>query len=284
MTRSSGGSRRRQGRSIRRPRRQVAILTLVLAGAVHGALGAQVGAPGYHALQLDCGRFRQEIRSSITLEAGGSRTREATGRDGILALRAASADSGILLTAWFDTLSVWRSGSGERIEPSTDGVVGGRFRGLLTPTGVFTSTDRPFVPDDVAQVADVGDALERLLPRLPTAPLERGESVKGDGGLVLTRLTDGAALDRVTDRYRLTTRFEGEDVRLLSDSIQVTAHRTETETGVFDWVRDLGVVRWERQIMIDVSVPAGGVVKRAFRTRIEQQALTERLEGSCSAP
>jgi hypothetical protein len=44
------------------------------------------------------------------------------------------------------------------------------------------------------------------------------------------------------------------------------------------------VVRWERQVTIDVSVPAGGVVKRAFRTRIEQQATTTRLEGSCAAP
>jgi hypothetical protein len=108
--------------------------------------------------------------------------------------------------------------------------------------------------------------------------------VKEDAGLVLTRLADGAVLGRVTERYRLTARFEGDDVRQLPDSTQVTAHRTETETGVFDWVGELGVVRWERQITIDVSVPAGGAVKRAFRTRIEQQALTERLGGGLSAP
>ena len=284
MTRIAGGSRRGRGRSTFSRRRQAAGLALAVACVSPWTLKAQVSAPAYHALQLDCGRFRQEFRSSITLESGGRRTRETTGRDGILVLRAASSDSGTVLTAWFDTLSVWRSGNGERIEPSTDGVIGGRFRGLLTSAGVFTSTDRPFVPDDVAQVANVGDALERLLPRLPAVPLERGESVKDGEGLVITRLADGTILGQVTERYRLTTRFEGEAVRQLDDSTQVTAHRTDTETGVFDWAPELGVVRWERQITIDVSVPAGGVVKQTFRTRIEQQALTARLEGSCSAP
>ena len=285
MMRGLGGSCRGQGRFTRRPRWQVAAaMALILAAVPPSVLGAQAAAPGYHALQLDCGRFRQEIRSSILLEGGGTRTRETTGRDGILALRADPSDGGIALLAWFDTLTVWRAGSGERLEPSTDGVIGGRFRGLLTPSGVFTSTDRPFVPDDVAQVTDVGDALERLLPRLPPAALERGQSSKDDQGLFITRLTDGAVAGRITERYRLTTRFEGQDVRVLPDSTQVTARRSETETGVYDWVPELGVVRWERQITIDVSVPAGGVVKSAFRTRIEQQAVTSRLEESCPSP
>ena len=285
MKRGSGGSGRSQQRSTCRLRQQVAALALVVASAPPGIAGAQAsGAPGYHAQQLDCGRFRQEIRSTITLEGGGARTRETTGRDGILTLRAAPSDSGLALVAWFDTLAVWRAGGGERMEPSADGVIGGRFRGLLTPAGSFTSTDRPFVPDEVAQVSDVGDALERLLPRLPPVPLKAGESAKDDEGLVITRLSDGAASGRVAERYRLTTRFEGDDLRLLPDSTQVTAHRRETETGVFDWVPELGVVRWERQVTIDVTVAAGGVVKRAFRTRIEQQAVTARLEGSCPAP
>jgi hypothetical protein len=262
----------------------VALGLLILAGEAPSRLSAQASTPRYSALQLDCGRFRQEIRSAILLEGGGSRSRETTWREGELTVRAAPSDDGIALVAWFDTLTVWREGSGQRLIPETDGVIGGRFRGLLSPAGVFTSSDRPFVPDEVAQVADVGDALERLLPRLPPVPLERGQSSKDDDGLVITRLADGSAVGRVTQRFRLTTRFEGDDVRLLPDSTPVTAHRSETETGVYDWLAELGVVRWERQVTIDVSVPAGGVVKSAFRTRIEQQATTTRLEVSCSAP
>jgi len=262
----------------------VALALLIVAWPPAIRLGAQASTPRYQALQLDCGRFRQEIRSAILLEGGGSRGRETTWREGELTLRATPNDSGIALVAWFDTLTVWREGSGQRLTPETDGVIGGRFRGQLTSAGLFTSTDRPFVPDEVAQVTDVGDALERLLPRLPPTPLEPGQSSRDDDGLVITRLADGSVFGRVTHRFRLTTRFEGDDLRLLPDSTPVTARRSETETGVYDWLSELGVVRWERQVTIDVSVPAGGVVKSAFRTRIEQLATTTRLEGSCSAP
>jgi len=285
MKKGFRGACRCQGRSTRWPSLQVVALgVLILAGGPPSRLSAQASAPRYSVLQLDCGRFRQEIRSAILLEGGGSRSRETTWREGELSLRASRSDDGVALVAWFDTLTVWREGGGQRLIPETDGVIGGRFRGLLTSAGVFTSADRPFVPDEIAQVSDVGDALERLLPRLPPVLLERGQSSKDDEGLVITRLADGSALDRVTQRFRLTTRFEGEDVRLLPDSTPVTAHRSETETGVYDWLPELGVVRWERQVTIDVSVPAGGVVKSAFRTRIEQQAATTRLEGGCSAP
>ncbi|HSB55710.1 MAG TPA: hypothetical protein VLD58_15220, partial [Gemmatimonadales bacterium] len=93
--------------------------------------------PRYHPLQLDCAGYRQQAQSSILLVAGRQRSRERTGRDGVLVLRAARADSSIRLEAWFDTLSLWREGSGERLEPDTDGLIGGRYRGLLTPFGSF---------------------------------------------------------------------------------------------------------------------------------------------------
>jgi hypothetical protein len=279
------GRHRCQERSACRvPVQAAALALLVLAGSPASRLGAQGSAPRYQALQLDCGRFRQEIRSAILLEGGASRSRETTWREGELTLRATPSDSGIALVAWFDSLAAWREGSGQRLIPETDGVIGGLFRGRLTSTGVFTPTDRPFVPDELAQVTDVGDALERLLPRLPPVPLAPGQSSRDDEGLVITRLADGSVFGRATHRFRLTTRFEGDDVRLLPDSTPVTAHRSETETGVYDWLPELGVVRWEREVTIEVSVPAGGVVKSAFRTRIEQQASTTRLEGSCSAP
>jgi hypothetical protein len=36
-------------------------------------------------------------------------------------------------------------------------------------------------------------------------------------------------------------------------------------------------------VTIEVSVPKGGVVKQAFRTRIEQKLTTTRLEAACDA-
>jgi hypothetical protein len=163
-------------------------------------------------------------------------------------------------------------------------VIGGRFKGLLTRLGGFTSVDRPFIPDDVAQVADVGDALEELLPPLPPIRLDPGGGWKDDFGTVIMRLGNETVAGREVERYRLVRRWSREESRLLPDSTTVRATRQESESGVYDWSDELGLVRWEREITVDVSVPAGGPVKQPFRTRIVQQASVERVGGGCEAP
>jgi hypothetical protein len=238
---------------------------------------AQPGGPSYHPLQLDCAHYRQQVRSEIQLESGRRRSRETAGRDGTLVVRARARDSALFLEAWFDTLVVWREGSGERLEPGTDGVIGGRFKGVLTRLGGFASLDRPFVPDDVAQVADVGDALEELLPPLPAEALAPGAASKDEFGNVFTRLTDGMNQGRPVERYRLIRRSEREESRWLPDSTEVRATRQQAESGVYEWSGELGPIRWEREITVEVSVPAGGVVKTPFRTRIVQQVTVERV-------
>jgi hypothetical protein len=245
-----------------------------------GAGWAQA-APAYHPLQLDCGVYRQQVRSEIRLAAGRTRSRETTGRDGTLVLHAAASDSTISLEAWFDTLDVWREGSGVRIAPETDGVIGGRFKGILTRTGGFTSVDRPFIPDDVAQVADVGDALQELLPPLPPVPLKPGAAWRDDFGTVITRLPDGTSAGRPVQRFRLVRMSDALETRYLPDSTEVRANRHQSESGVYEWSSELGVVRWEREISIDVTVPAGGPVKTPFRTNIVQEASVVRLPTGC---
>jgi hypothetical protein len=245
---------------------------------------AQQSEPSYHAAQLDCARYRQEVRSVIELEGGRRRSRETTGRDGILSLRAAPRDSGASLEAWFDTLAVWREGEGERLEPETDGVIGGRFLGALSRRGAYTEVDRPFVPDEVAQVANVGDALAELFPPLPGRVLPPGASWKDDLGTVITRIQDGRSGGKPVQRYRLNRRAANEESRLLPDSSSVRANREEKETGVFAWSSELGVVSWEREITVTVDVPAGGLVRRPFRTRITQSVTVARVDGGCRSP
>ncbi|HXW96446.1 MAG TPA: hypothetical protein VEI47_02590 [Gemmatimonadales bacterium] len=250
-------------------------------GLLARGASAQASAPYYHPLQLDCASFRQQVRSTIDLEGIRERSRETTGRDGILELRAAAQDSLIMLTAWFDTLIVWREGAGERLEPETDGVIGGRYKGSLTVQGAFVSLDRPFVPDEVAQVSDVGDALQELLPPLPPVALQPGQGWKDDLGTVISRLPDGLNGGHRVERYRLTRRSSGEEFRMLPDSIEVRATRRESETGVYEWTAELGVVHWDRGITTDVMVPTGGPVRAPFRTHIEQQATVDRVGAEC---
>lgn len=254
--------------------RRVALTLGCLLGA--GSLEAQ-SAPAYHPLQLDCSTYRQSVHSTIELESSGQRSRESSEREGRLRLRAAARDTLIQLEAWFDSLRVVREGSGERLVPDTDGLIGGRYTGLLTRAGGFTSTDTPFVPDEVAQVAEVSDALAELLPLLSPQPLQPGAGWRDGFGTVIQRLPDGSRGGRRVELYRLTRRMEREERRLLPDSSEVRARRRESESGTYEWAPDVGLVRWERTITVDVEVPAGEVVKQPFRTRIRQQVTVERL-------
>jgi len=232
--------------------------------------------PGYVPQQLDGATYRQEIRSEITLESGRERSHERSLRDGRLRLRATGQDSLLALEAWFDTLDAWRDGAGGRVAPETDGVIGGRFRGLLSRQGGFRITDTPFVPDDLAQVSELSSALADLLPPLPSHALAAGQSLRDAFGTAFLRLADGLVDGRRVERYRLARQSEGEEVRLLPDSTEVRAVRRERESGVFSWSGDVGLVRWEREVTVEVVVPAGGVVKQPFRTVIEQTILVSR--------
>lgn len=245
------------------------------------ALPASDEPPAYHPAQLDCAHYHQSVRSTIDLEGAGTRSRERAGREGLLALRATAADSALQLVAWFDTLSIWREGSGERLAPGTDGIIGGRYRGRLSRLGGFTSTDRPFVPDDVAEVDDLGEVLTDLLPPLPAMALAAGSSWKDDFGAVFTRLPDGVIGGVRVERFRLIRRRRNQETRTLSDSTEVVAEREESEVGSYAWSGERGPIRWEREVTLDVTVPVRGIVRQSFRTHIVQQIVTERVGGSC---
>lgn len=259
---------------------RMSVAMLVLIGFAATEASAP-GAPRYAPLLLDCARYQVQVESEIVIQAGRQRTREHASRQGVMVLKASPADSLVKLEAWFDTLTLWREGSGERLTPDTDGLVGGRYRGVLTPLGGFTSTDTPFIPDEVAEIADLRNALGDLLPQLPATPLKLGGSWKDDFGTVISRTTDARIGGRPVERYRLVRHSTREESRVLPDSTEVSANRVENESGVYSWSSELGVIRWERDLSEEVSVPAGGLVKQAFKTGIGQKVTLSRLAGGC---
>jgi len=267
----------------RGPAIRLTAVALVLAGlgSITATRSPDPEAPGYRPPLLECARYRVVVQSEIVIQAGRQRTREKTGREGVMVLRAVAADSLVRLEGWFDSLFLWREGSGERLTPDTDGLVGGRYRGTLTATGAYTPSDAPFIPDEIAEIADLSNVLGDLLPPLPPIPLRLGESWRDDLGTVISRTTDGAIGGRPVERYRLVRRSERTESRLLPDSSEVSANRIERETGVFSWSGELGIVRWERDLSDLVTVPAGGLVKQPFKTGIEQKVTVVRLGGGC---
>ncbi len=117
-----------------------------------------------------------------------------------------------------DTLAVWREGAGGRLTPETDGVIGGRFRGLLTRQGGFAATDAPFVPDDLAQCRRAGQRARRSPAAIASGGAPAGRSTRDDFGTAFLRVPDGIVEGRRVERYRLVRQGESEEVKRLPDS------------------------------------------------------------------
>jgi hypothetical protein len=90
-------------------------------------------------------------------------------------------------------------------------------------------------------------------------------------------MPDVTVAGRRLERYRLVRTGSRQRTELMPDSTAVEAEEESSETGSYTWDAELGVVRWEREVQVDVTVPRGGAVPRGFHTRIGQQVLLERV-------
>lgn len=261
----------------------LALLALLVAAAAPAA--PRVPPPVlYRAAQLDCSRYRQQTESGIETGVAGRVRRETAGLAGLWVVRAreASPDS-ILLEAWWDTLSVWRRSGDTTLRPDTDGILGGRYRGVLTPDGLYAPAARPFVPDEVAEVIDLSSAAEDLLPRLPPVPLDVGRSWWApDSSLEIRRLDDSLAGERLARFREIAHRTAGQ-ARLRGDTTPLEVRQTTMADGVFVWSERDGLVRRDRRIVVETDIPARGRVRRPVRSRLEQRVVLERAGSGCPA-
>ena len=231
----------------------------------------------YTAAQLQCARFQEISRGRLRVESAGRRRQETVGRSGRWNLRARDSVAGIALEGWYDSLSVWREGPAGKSIPDTDGLLGGRYRGLLTPEGRYSAGARPFIPDEVAEVVELGGALEDLLPPLPSAPLEVGQRWEDSTGVELRRLPDSVAAGAVVHRLHLRARAETQVASVRGDTLSIPAHQVTIEEGQLDWAPRIGLVRRVRHIVVESTIPAGGPVPRAVRSRLEQDVRLSRI-------
>lgn len=239
----------------------------VLSSALLAVFVLQQG-PTYDARQLDCSRFQESSQSRIvTLSAG--RREQTSGRSAVWRFRASSGDSGIGVVGWLDSLSLWRRSPEATIRPDTDGLLGGRYRGWLSPTGAYASRAVPFIPDEVAEIAGMATALEDFFPPLPPRFLRPGE-VYRRSGLSLRRLADSALSGVLLQRFELELSRQATQADTVSDTLPVELKESSRERGTFVWHPTLGLIRRERRIEIDATVPASPTVRQPIRTRVEQ--------------
>jgi hypothetical protein len=234
---------------IARPRHRVFAF---LAGSL--LLAGQAAPPRYSQQILGCAAFQEQVRSEIRTQSGGVLREEHAGRDGILVLRSTYHGDTLLVEAWYDTLSLWREGPEGRVTPDTDGLLGGRWRGVLSGTGQFTGLATPFIPDEVAEIAELRGVLNDFLPPLPATPLSDGQSHVW---------TKSAATDTVA---------------LFQDWLEVPMHQTSKERSSLVWDSRRGPVRWERTLTLTVRVASLGAVRRGRTSVITQQIRVSRLD------
>ena len=131
------------------------------------AAASQNDSPQY---RFRCAAFNEVVYSTIRSQSGRAVVEDTAVRQGVLVVRRLGADS---IEAWYDSLEVWRGAGEVRQVPETDGVIGGRFRGLLSSDGRYRSVVRPFIPDPLLDVSDVAVALDEFFPLLPIVALAK---------------------------------------------------------------------------------------------------------------
>jgi hypothetical protein len=255
-------------------------MTLTVCGLFAGARLAAAQEPTefrYTPDQLRCVSLHERSRAVLEAETGLRRRRETLARDGLMRLRGLPAPAGISIEAWYDTLAVSRTSPEGVLAPDTDGLLGGRYRGTLSPAGHYTVDSRPFVPDEVAEVSDLGAALDDLLPPLPPSALTIGERWHDGSGLELTRLPDSLAAGRPVRRLALRSRSESGRATVRGDTTAIAARQVTVEEGQVDWDAAAGLLRRTRHIVVETSVPAGGPLRAPLRSRLEQDVVVERV-------
>ena len=252
------------------------LLALLLVVTWSPAWAQGAAAPRYSASRLHCARYLESSRSRIETATTGGALEATAERDGIWSIRARDTSGGVALEAWYDSLALRRRTGDSDVIADTDGLIGGRYRGLLTSSGWYVATARPFIPDEVAEVADLSDAARDLLPRLPPRPLPPGESWS-DSSLTLTRLADTTIAGTALAHFRLESRTESRETVPRGDTLPVPMRQTVEENGDFYWSEASGPVRFRRAITIEATVPSGGRVRQPVRSRVEQRVELTRL-------
>ena len=236
----------------------------------------QHASPAYTAAQLHCARFLETSRSEIETETARGAVKATTDRDGTWSFRARDSSGNVLVEAWYDSLSLRRRTGESEVRADTDGLIGGRYRGVLSPLGGFTETARPFVPDEVAEVADLSGAAADLLPALPPGGLAPGETWR-DSGLVLSRLPDTLVGRKPLLHFRLEARGEVGETVPRGDTVAIPMKETTVEQGAIFWSPVVGLVRRTRDITVEAIIPSGGRIRQPVRSRVVQHVVLTRL-------
>jgi hypothetical protein len=213
-------------------------------GGSAGHAQSQAGEVRYSAPQLNCARFLETTESDIQTETSGQIREQTAGRRGVWQFRATPAVDGVSLEGWLDSL--------------------------------YLSQARPFVPDEVAEVAGMGTALDDFFPPLPPRLLRPGQAWSDSAGVTLRRMADSGMSGVPLYRFELDVRREARSNPIPRDTDSLPLRQVSQEHGTFVWHPLLGLLRRDRRIVVETSVAAGRSIRQPVRSRVEQRITVRR--------
>jgi hypothetical protein len=226
-----------------------------------------------------CYALLETVRTSIKSRSGTAAIDDKAGRDGLFVVRLAQDGDGLEAQAWYDTLAVWRVTGSGREEPNVEGFLGGRYRGTLTRDGRYSGLAWPFVPPDLAQLADLGPVMDDFLPRLPPIDLPVGREWSDTTGLTIKRQPDTRDRTGPVRHFSWTSTRRVADRIDATDSVAIALEQLVKEEGDLRWSAKLGPSSWTRHLVINAHVPAREGVKRSVQSEIAQDITVTRRPG-----
>jgi hypothetical protein len=228
-----------------------------------GAMAAQL--PRYDVARLHGAVFAEQVHSDIATQAGTAERHRTVNRTVQYTL-ATRADT---VVATSDSVSLSENADGVRTEVDVDAVTGARWTFLLDAHGASTLLDGPVVPRSVADVSDIGTAMDDFFP--PSPPRVGVDAFpKDSAGWQWHRLADSAGVERY---HYAGTRHDSHQISS-SDSVRVESTSVASETADFAWDPQRGPLAWSRQILTTVSTHFAG---RTVRAKVEQQIMVRRI-------
>jgi len=232
---------------------------LLIATILASRLSAQQ-LSGYSPARLDRAVFAESVHSSITTQSGAAELHRIVTRTAQYSVMA-RADS-LVVTA--DTVSLSEEANGVPRNIDVDAVIGARWRFVLSPSGAVDVSDAPVVPRSIADVSDIGTAMEDFFPPAPPRLGAKG-STTDTAGRKWQRLADSAGLQRYhfSGMRRITRTTNGDGVAVVSDE-----NGSEVTNIVWDVLR--GPISFSRNLVtIVTSRFAGQTVRAQVEQRIE---------------
>lgn len=217
--------------------------------------------PRYDIRQLDGAAFDERVHSDVTTYSGSAERQ----RTVVRTTRFGMAVRGDTLVVTADSLALQESADGADRAIDVDAVTGGRWKLMLDPGGAARVTTRPFVPAEVADVSDLGVAMDDFFPVAPPGGAAPG-AAREVAGRTWRRLADSAGLAR----YRWSRRRQGDSSYVAADSVAIRTSSDSREDGDLAWDALRGPVAWSRRVETTVTSHFAGRTSRALVTqRIE---------------